>query len=719
MKKMFKRAAAIVLALSLAAGAAASARETNYYEDFEYPNIDFSQMDAGPYDTAVIDELNTRIRGIMDTRGDFSEISMLLDNCETELKKVISSNMYTLIENNLNNNDKTNAEHAAETEKQLFVAKTLETLFVDLYNNGYADELAEKYGEAAIKKIVENQTSDEFLELSNKENELLSEYYANQRDAGKCAEIFMELVELRNSIAAAEGYDSYADYAYERLYSKDYTSADTAMFGEYAKEYILPFFAELNSNVEAMAEQGEIPEFTDDEIKELVGGGLDDLSSELKECFDYMFAYNLADISFSETKTMPGTGVTFSLPLYNSNYLLISRGEESEYDRWTLGTLVHEFGHFNSGMRTIGQIDVVTMSDNVDLAETQSQGLELLFMKEYDGIFKGDAEYRRMETVRNLLNVLIEGCVFDEWQQRVYAEEELTPDRADELLEEVYGEYGARIVSDEENAARQMWTMLGHNFITPFYYISYATSAMAAFELLAESEADYDSAFDKYMEITKCTPDRGFRNALEECGLRDVFSEEAFEEVAGAVTENYCGFNDVSPGDWFNVPVLFVSSWLEGGGNNFRPEENTTREEFVTALGKMYDGFFGIDAEGGCPFTDVEGEELAEYVTWANENDIVYGVGNNLFGGGETITREQLVTFMYRLADYSGADMTAGETAEFGDAEAVSDYAAEAVSWAFGEDIINGYGDGTFKPQNTVTRAETAQILRNFSVEIY
>ncbi|HIT84491.1 MAG TPA: S-layer homology domain-containing protein, partial [Candidatus Ornithomonoglobus intestinigallinarum] len=73
----------------------------------------------------------------------------------------------------------------------------------------------------------------------------------------------------------------------------------------------------------------------------------------------------------------------------------------------------------------------------------------------------------------------------------------------------------------------------------------------------------------------------------------------------------------------------------------------------------------------------------------------------------------------YRLADYSGADMTAGETAEFGDAEAVSDYAAEAVSWAFGEDIINGYGDGTFKPQNTVTRAETAQILRNFSVEIY
>lgn len=721
MKKVFKRAVSFAAALSVVSGFAAGARETDYYGDFEYPNIDFSQMDAGPYDTSVIDELDTRIRGIMDTRGDFAEISPLLDDCENELEKVMSSSMYTLIMNYLDNNDKTNSENAAETEKQILTAKTVETLLVDLYNNGYSSELEEKYGKEAMERIVANKSSDEFLELSKEENELVSQYYSNQLDVDKCGEIFVKLVDVRNRIAEAEGYDSYADYAYERIYARDYTSDDAKAFSEYTKEYILPYYGTVSENVELMAGLGKVREFTDEEIIELVGGGLDNLSSELKECFDYMFEYGLADISYSETKTMPGTGVTCSLPYYNSNYLFISPGTEPEYIPWTLTTLVHEFGHFNAGMRTIGQLDFIAATDNIDLAETQSQGLELLFMKEYDGIFRGDAEYRRMETARNLLSSVIEGCIFDEWQRAVYAEEELTPEKADQLLEEIYGEYGAKITLDADNAAREIWALINHNFTLPFYYISYATSAMAAFEIFAESEDDYNSAFDKYMEITKYVQGSGFRNVLEECGLHDVFDEETFKTVSEAVAENYCGFGDVTGEDWFKPSVLFVSAWLEGDeSGSFRPDDSATREEFVTALGKMYDGFFGIETDGDCPFDDVYDEELAEYVAWAYSNDIVNGIDEDSFGGDETITREQLVALMYRLAEYSGADTDVPDSeALFTDLADVSEYADNAVSWAYSEGIIDGYDDGSFKPQATITRAETAQVLRNFSVAVY
>jgi len=47
----------------------------------------------------------------------------------------------------------------------------------------------------------------------------------------------------------------------------------------------------------------------------------------------------------------------------------------------------------------------------------------------------------------------------------------------------------------------------------------------------------------------------------------------------------------------------------------------------------------------------------------------------------------------------------------FKDADAVSDYATEAVGILLNAKIINGFTDGTFKPNNSITRAETAKIV--------
>ena len=719
MKKLFQKITSALLAVMMTAGIIASARETNFYGDFDFPNIDYSQMAYYPYNVSDFNDRIERIRAIVTSGGDFAEISMLLDECEAEIIEAVTLYNCAVIETYKENTEENNAESASAYASVMVMSQNLESLIKDLYDSDYGDSLAEKYGRDNIEQLIDNSGTDEFYELSNAEEALVNEYYANQSDLEKCREIFIKLVDIRNNIAAEQGYSSYADYAYEVIYGRDYSSEDADMFFGYVKQYIVPVYVVLAGIVADMSGDAYASEFTPREAQELVAGGLDDISSELKESFDYMLTYHLLDMEYSDKKIMPGTGATFDLPYYKSSYVFISPFEDGENNGWNLSTLIHEFGHFNAGIRSMNSDDIIFGSESLDIAETQSQGLELLFMPYYDRMYTSEAGYERLYMVFKMLNSVVEGCIYDEWQRRVYNEDSLTADRADELLADVAGEFG--LVDGQNTDKTNLWCYISHNFDSPFYYISYATSAMAALEILDKSLEDYDEAADTYMELTLNGSDGGFRSSLAECGLNDIFNEDTVIGIAAMAANEYCGFLDVKAVDWFRNPVMFVSDWLDGyDDGNFYPYNSTTREQFITALGRMCDGFFGIEAEGNCPFIDVSDEELQKYVTWAQDNDIVYGVGGNMFGGDETITREQLVTFMYRLAEYSGADTEVPDgNAGFADFSSVSDYAGEAVTWAYAEGIINGYEDGSFKPQNTVTRAETAQIMRNFSVKIY
>ena len=104
---------------------------------------------------------------------------------------------------------------------------------------------------------------------------------------------------------------------------------------------------------------------------------------------------------------------------------------------------------------------------------------------------------------------------------------------------------------------------------------------------------------------------------------------------------------------------------------------------------------------------------VAQAVAWACENGIVNGVSADRFAPDAPVTREQLVTILYR---YAGG----GETADlsvFSDAGTVSDYAREAMSWAVARGLVNGIardGDVILSPRGGATRAQVAAILMRF-----
>jgi hypothetical protein len=80
-----------------------------------------------------------------------------------------------------------------------------------------------------------------------------------------------------------------------------------------------------------------------------------------------------------------------------------------------------------------------------------------------------------------------------------------------------------------------------------------------------------------------------------------------------------------------------------------------------------------------------------------------------------------MAVILYRYARYKGVDVKEADAAKyhtFRDADQVSNYAKVPMIWAVDKGVINGMGDGTLAPQETATRAQVAQIIRNYDQKV-
>ena len=177
-------------------------------------------------------------------------------------------------------------------------------------------------------------------------------------------------------------------------------------------------------------------------------------------------------------------------------------------------------------------------------------------------------------------------------------------------------------------------------------------------------------------------------------------------------------FTDVHEGDWFYEEVLYAyeNGLMNGvGDNRFAPNSATTRGMLVTILYRL-EGEPAVTGEAG--FDDVGDTWYTDAVIWAAANDIVNGIGDNQFGPENTLTREQLVTMLYRYAEAAGYDVSAAaDLSGYPDAGKVQTYAQEAMSWAVAEGIVEGM-DGNLNPAGNASRAQIATILMRFCEDV-
>ena len=178
-------------------------------------------------------------------------------------------------------------------------------------------------------------------------------------------------------------------------------------------------------------------------------------------------------------------------------------------------------------------------------------------------------------------------------------------------------------------------------------------------------------------------------------------------------------FTDVHENDWFYNHVMFVyQNGLMNGtsATTFSPNSSTTRAQIATIFYRMA----GSPAvENANTFTDVPYGPGTDWyydaVLWVQQNGIMQGYGNNLFGPNDPVTREQLAMIFYNYAKFKGYDTTAnGDLSGFTDAGDLSPWAQEAMKWAVGSGVMSGKGNGILDPKGTATRAEIAAMLQNF-----
>ena len=131
-------------------------------------------------------------------------------------------------------------------------------------------------------------------------------------------------------------------------------------------------------------------------------------------------------------------------------------------------------------------------------------------------------------------------------------------------------------------------------------------------------------------------------------------------------------FTDVKADDWFADEVKYVydNGLMQGVGNNkFDPNGMTTRAMIVTILWRLENE---PAVNYAMNFEDVVANTwYTEAVRWAASEKIVEGYGNGKFGTDDAITREQMVTILYRYAQYKGYDVSVGENTNilsYGDA---------------------------------------------------
>ncbi len=175
---------------------------------------------------------------------------------------------------------------------------------------------------------------------------------------------------------------------------------------------------------------------------------------------------------------------------------------------------------------------------------------------------------------------------------------------------------------------------------------------------------------------------------------------------------------DMAPNQWhYGAVSAMVDRGLMNGMSDtlFGPDKPMTRAMLVTVLWRYSGSPKG--AENG--FADIaQGLWYTDAVAWAAEKGIVNGVGDNRFDPEGMITREQLVTIIYRFATGSGVNTEArANLATYPDAEKVSTYALDAVQWAVAEGLLNGVqnsGITTLQPQGNATRAQVCAILQRY-----
>lgn len=535
-------------------------------------DIDYSDMEYKKYNPQKFNKLIKKGKELCKTSGNQKQLFTIYDKVLEEFDV-----MYTSMQlNDINYyKDNTNEYYV---EQQTYCQELSEKmndqtaiLVRTIIDSEYKDAFEEKVGSKVIEDYKDYKPlTEKQKKITKKERKLIQEYdsvimkkYFVTVDGTKWTEdklnsdetlsyeeyidiytqlekkknqaagkVFEQLVKVRNQLAKTYGYDNYAEFAYEKGYDRDYTTKDTKELYEYVKEYLAPIWLQMQMDWTAQDQQAlQSTSFTEEEIIKNLGIYTKEITEELAPAYNYMTKHQLYDISKQDTKME--IGYTTELSQYDAPFIFY----KPYGNYWDMKTMIHEFGHYNNFYQT--NESAFYDGTSLDLAEVHSQGLEMLFLDYFDNLYGESADSIEKLQFIDMLGSVIDGCIYDEFQVEVYENPDMSLKEMNQLMRSIGDSYNYPYYDNSDEAYG--WVDVSHTFQSPLYYISYATSALGAFNIWKVSLEDRDKAIEIYLNLAEADGNVEFRNCLKENGLQDIFSEEYIKELANAVTEQYFG----------------------------------------------------------------------------------------------------------------------------------------------------------------------------------
>ncbi len=462
--------------------------------------------------------------------------------------------------------DVTDDYYAAETawcsDAMVTYYAALEELFTECAASD-ASEMLERFclGEGFLDDYDEDYVISETLtDLRRQENDLVNQYYArlnsatvniggtdytwdelyNAVDAGslnvpeeqayeqyysavnaELGALYIQLVRVREAMAAELGYDDYRQMAYDEN-GYDYDPDEVAVYTDAIQAILVPLAKEAWENGQLRDAYYGTDEQDAEDSLEAVTQMAETLGGDFADAMDFMLEYDLFDVSVSSKKTPDSYEVYLSD--WEAPYLFT---DSTGYAEDTL-TIAHEFGHYTDDFLYYGAYH------GTDTSEALSQGMEYLALE-----YLQDDDLRESLTAWKLADILqlyTQQGSFNAFEEQVYAlaDEELTLENVNAIALQTTKDFGVESgYGDICDAAS--WVTITHFFEAPFYILSYMTSDSAAIQFYEHELAKAGEGLELYKQIQNATDDYSFTELMTHHGLRDPLSREQVQAIAELV----------------------------------------------------------------------------------------------------------------------------------------------------------------------------------------
>jgi oligoendopeptidase F len=373
--------------------------------------------------------------------------------------------------------------------------------------------------------------------------------------ADQFEDIFDQLLQRREQIAANAGFANYIDYAFRAKCRFDYTPEDCLRFHDAIELEVLPLLRDLQS---ARRQQLQLPALRPwdldvdplhrpalrpfDQVPTLIRKTqriFDSLDRGLAEGFRQMQSLRLLDLDNRKHKAPGGYQSTLNearVPFIFMNAVGLQRDVE---------TLLHEAGHAFHALATQREELFAYRGAPIEFCEVASMSMELLGNEYLEEFYAApEAQRARRIHLEGIVRVFPWIAIVDAFQHWLYSHPgHSRPERHQAWLA-LLDRFGGEVDwSGYEKARAQLWHRQLHIFLYPFYYVEYGIAQLGALQVWANARQNRAKALAAYQHALALGGSRPLPELFSSAGCRFDFSAQTVKPLVAMLRTDLAKLN--------------------------------------------------------------------------------------------------------------------------------------------------------------------------------